>query len=225
VHDTLDVLCRWGAGLPAGHLHVVTVPPPGAAPDLLWRRFASVLGLRPEGADLSAARPNTSLGQPEAEVLRRLNLALPPERIPDWFYSVHIKEQLAHEVLAARPVTLRPRLTPQQDEWARERAGQVVAGLQRSGYDVVGSLDDLVPAPADVAERRPGAVPKDQVLDAAVAALAAVLARDYDRAGAGVDATYRVKRAVRRFSARHPAVARLRVLASRVSGRIRARRR
>ena len=38
--DPTGVLARWGAGLPAERVHLVTVPGPGAPPDTLWRRFA-----------------------------------------------------------------------------------------------------------------------------------------------------------------------------------------
>jgi hypothetical protein len=224
-HDTLAVLRRWSQGLPPGQVHVVTVPPPGSPPDLLWRRFASVIGVAAEGIDLTGARSNTSLGLPEAELLRRLNVALPRERIPDWYYFGHIKESLAHEVLARRPATLRPRLTAPQDEWARARADKVVAGLESSGYDIVGNLDELIPPRRSAPEGRPGAVPNDQVLDAAVAALAAMVSREYAAAGIPNDRSSRLKRSMRNFSARHPRVGALRVLAWRVSERSRARRR
>jgi hypothetical protein len=42
VQETPDVLARWGATLTPDHVHLITVPPPGAAPELLWLRFAEV---------------------------------------------------------------------------------------------------------------------------------------------------------------------------------------
>ncbi len=237
VHDTLAVLRRWSQGLPSSHVHVITVPPPGSPPDLLWRRFAAVLGVDPDSADLSAARPNTSIGLAEAELLRRLNAALGRDTVPDWYYAVHVKERLAHEVLAARPVTLRPRLAPRQARWAHERAATVVAGLASSGVDVVGSLDELIAPPLPPARRkRSGVAPPEAVLDAAVEALAALVRNAYDppdRLGNGEAGTARgsrpagttrLKRSLRDFTSRHPSVGRLRVLAWRLSERSRARR-
>src|SRR5579875_3045077 len=72
-HDTPEVLARWGRGLPADRVHLITVPPPDAPQDLLWRRFAGVLGLDPDAYDLEVARSNRSLGAAEAGVLRHLN--------------------------------------------------------------------------------------------------------------------------------------------------------
>ena len=45
-----DVLTRWGNGLPPARIHVVTVPPRDEPRDLLWRRFAGVVGIDPDGS-------------------------------------------------------------------------------------------------------------------------------------------------------------------------------
>ena len=89
VHDTLATLDMWSRNIPPDHVHVITVPPHGPA-DLLWVRFASVLGIDPGGIDLTEARVNPSLGVPEAEFLRRFNEALPKD-VPSWFYTRDIK--------------------------------------------------------------------------------------------------------------------------------------
>jgi hypothetical protein len=238
VHDTLDVLRRWSQGVAPEHVHVVVTPPRGAPPGLLWERFASVIGVDPASVDLSGARPNASLGLAEVEVLRRLNRALRRgERIPNWFYLDHVKERLAHDVLAERPVTSRPRLAPRQLAWARGRAAQVIAGLSESGYRIVGDLAELR-GPADDAVGTgisPRHVPRAEVLDAAVAALAATLRDRYEsgdtaeRTVAAADgwarfASPRVKRTVRELTARSRAVGRLRVLAWRLTEAVRSRR-
>jgi hypothetical protein len=233
VHDTFDVLHRWSGTLPRDHVHVVTVPPPGSPPSVLWERFASVIGIDPSTADLSTARPNASLGMAETEMLRWLNAALGPDGLPPWYYAVHVKEALAHGVLAERPVTARPQLAPDQQGWARSRAEKVVAGLQESGYDIVGTLDDLLPAPVEAAgEHRAARVRSPEVLDAAVASLAAVL-RDRYAADQGMENALvglrlkdsrSMKRALRRLTARYPALGRLRVFAWRLTERARARR-
>ena len=48
--DVPDVLARWGAGLPPERVHVVTNPPSGSAPHVLWDRFLSVFGVDPSGS-------------------------------------------------------------------------------------------------------------------------------------------------------------------------------
>lgn len=227
VHDTADVLRRWSVDLPPERVHVVTVPPPGAPPELIWQRFAAVLGVDPNRVDLSAARPNASLGLPEVEMLRRLNMALRRDGVPDWFYAVHVKEALAHGVLADRPVTLRPALAPRQHKWAQDRAAELIENVRAAGYDVVGDLSDLVPQiPGDRRASpmlvRSARTPPADVLDAAIDALADVLHREYtapagSRAGRAPNDGWvpspRTKRVARQLASRYRSVRGLRVLA------------
>jgi hypothetical protein len=218
VHDTLAVLERWGAALPPAHVHVITVPRPGAPPSLLWDRFASVVGAASVPVDLTATRPNTSLGVAEVEMLRRLNRLLPRD-LPGWFYTARVKDQIAQRVLARRPAGDRVQLPSKRRQWARERGDALVAGLQKSGYDVVGDLAELRPLPARSPRARPHEVTDKQLFDAAVNSLAAVLVDEYRRVEDGrftLDAS----------TPRHGrTVARLRGRASRMSGWSRLRRR
>jgi len=98
VHDTLAILDMWSRHIPPDHVHVITVPRQGPA-DVLWERFASVLGIDPSSIDPPPTRVNWSLGLVEVEFLRRMNEALPGE-MPDWFYTRNIKQILAHNVLS-----------------------------------------------------------------------------------------------------------------------------
>ncbi|MDT4916729.1 MAG: hypothetical protein QOH89_1429 [Pseudonocardiales bacterium] len=230
VHDTAEVLRRWSADIPAERVHIVTVPRPGGPPELIWERFASVIGVDPQGMDLSAARPNASLGLAEVEALRRLNVALGRDGLPDWFYAVHVKEALAHGVLAQRPATLRPVLRPRQADWARSRATALIADLRDAGYDVVGDLAELLPAeqpdmPGRGARKGSAAAPAQAVLDAAVAALADVLRREYaaphatGAVGAGWASSTRAKQTARRLASRYAWARGLRRLAWRVGAK------
>jgi hypothetical protein len=241
VHDTLAILGIWSAHLPAGHVHVITTPPRGAGSGLLWQRFASLLGIDPGSADLTRARPNSSLGMPEVEFLRRLNQALPDE-VPDWFYMWNVKEALAHQALAARPRDGRLVLPASRDSWAKGRAEELIAALGGSGYDLVGDLDELRPPPVTGPYASPARQPAERVLDAAVASAAALVVSQYRKAypaakpqrGPGrppglagrVEATVasspRLKRTVRELSSRFLAVRRLRILAWRALERRRA---
>ena len=73
VQEIPDILNRWGHDLPPERVHLVTVPPPGGAPDLLWKRFSQAFGLDGIDLDLEAERANPSLGVPETALIRRIN--------------------------------------------------------------------------------------------------------------------------------------------------------
>ena len=62
VQEVPDILDRWGHDLPPEHVHVVTVPPPGGSPDLLWKRFVEAFGLDGIDLQLDGERMNPSLG-------------------------------------------------------------------------------------------------------------------------------------------------------------------
>jgi hypothetical protein len=248
VHDTLAILGIWSRYLPADRIHVITTPPRGSSAGLLWERFASLIGVDPGSVDLSRGRPNASLGLPEIEFLRRLNLALPRE-VPDWFYMWNVKEAIAHKELAGQPRGGRLVLPADRDAWAKEHAEALVAGLRDSGYDLIGDLGELLPGPSAEPAARPAEQPAEQVLDAAVRAAAALVANQYQRQYAAakpkpqpqpeqgghrglaglvesaVASSPRLKRTVRELSSRYPAVRRMRIVAWRALERSRARRR
>ena len=143
VQDYVGLANRWGEGLPPSRVHVVTVPPAGAPQGLLWRRFAGLLGLEPDSFDTSTSRANTSLGLEQAELLRRVNMALGDRLALPGPYPAVVKNVLAHRVLAGRPGS-RLRLDPADIEFAVEQSGLLAKGLEAAGVDVVGSLDELV---------------------------------------------------------------------------------
>jgi hypothetical protein len=240
VHDTLEILRIWSRDLPAGCVHVITVPPRSSGSGLLWDRFASLLGVDPGAADTTRARPNTSLGLPEVEFLRRLNEKLPAE-VPGWFYMWNVKEVVAHQAFAARPAGARLVLPGSREPWAKEQADTLIAGLRDRRYDVIGDLDELRPRQGGAPYSSPGNQPAERVLDAAVDATAALVTHQYrrsfrekpqagqagrrgvtDRLESAVAGMPGVKRAVRELSSRYPAVRRLRIAAWRLLERRRA---
>lgn len=172
VHDPVRVLRRWSEVVPLERLHVVTMPGGGAAPDLLWQRFASVLEVDTGCVDTSTARPNASLGPAEVELLRRVNEAL-GSSVPLWHYTATVKEQLAHDVLAGRDDGTRLVLPDSRRQWARDRAERLIAGLRSDGYPVAGDLDDLLPVEAGTVD--PGAVTDADLVEAAVDGLAGLV--------------------------------------------------
>jgi hypothetical protein len=177
VHDTLATLNMWSRNIPPDHVHVITVPPHGP-PDLLWARFASVLGIDPACIDLTEAHVNPSLGLPEAEFLRRFNEAL-PEDVPYWFYTRDIKRILALDLLRSRPRQIHLALPPDREAWATEQSKILVAGLREAKYDIVGDLDELVPEPATGRYAGPADQSPEQLAEAAVDVAAALMHRLY----------------------------------------------
>jgi hypothetical protein len=184
VHDTLAILDMWSQHIPPDHVHVITVPPQGAT-DLLWIRFASVLGVDPGRFDLTGTRANPSLGPAEAEFLRQVNETLPPE-VPDWFYTRDIKRILALDLLQSRPRREALTLPPSRAAWAREQSEILIAGLRDAKYHIVGDLGELVPQPASRAYTGPADQPAEQLLDAAVHATAALLQHMYLEKSGGI---------------------------------------
>ena len=173
VQDYPGLARRWGAALPAAHVHIVTVPGRGAPRDLLWRRFAGLLGLPAEEFPLEV-RANESLALEQTELLRRLNLAL-GDRLPrPGPYAGVVKGSYAHRILAGRPGT-RLVLGGADLEQARQRAQAEVDALRDLGVDVVGDLDELLVADeprADVLRRE---VPEQRLLEEAVEGLIGLL--------------------------------------------------
>lgn len=175
MHDTLEILRIWGSLLPPEQVHVITTPPRDSSRGLLWERFAQVIGVDPGAVETERARSNTSLGVPEVELLRRVNVAMPAE-LPDWFYMRNVKDLLAHRALAVRPRTMgRLELPPERDKWARHYAEELVAQLAASSYDVVGELAELLPRPVNGPVVRPSDATADDMLDSAIIAITALL--------------------------------------------------
>ncbi|MBO9522525.1 MAG: hypothetical protein J7518_13380 [Nocardioidaceae bacterium] len=172
--DVEDVLARWSKVIPPEHIHVITCPPSGAERRLLLSRFCSVVGLDPATLHDADATSNISLGQPQAELLRRVNVAL-GDRFPDLRSRYW---QLAQVYLAGRilrpqagrparlPVGRRAEVEALCEEWIRY--------IEERGFDVVGDLDELRPRP-DGYETAQVEIGDSELLEVAVRALADVL--------------------------------------------------
>ncbi len=171
VQEVPDVLDRWAGTIPRERVHLVTVPPPGSSPTLLWERFATLFGIDPvEFAP--TARANASLGVPESAMIRRLNLRL-NDVLPNHHYRRFVREILVHNHLSGRPGSPRLSLSDDVYRWADDLGRSWVSELALRGYDVVGDLDDLVPGPAQPFTD-PDSADEKQVADAAIDALAII---------------------------------------------------
>lgn len=176
--DLPGVVDRWAAVAP---VTIVTVPPPGAASDLLWQRFCTATGL-PVDACAPPPAGNESLGATSSAVLRLVNESLEAAALPWASYSRHVKFGFAKTVLAARRDAEAP-IGFKVPRWLRARASSQRASLE--GARVVGSLDDLVPL--DTRGADPDRVSERDRLDASVAAIAALLSRNAGSSGQDSD--------------------------------------
>ncbi len=174
VQEIPDILDRWGHDLPPEHVHVVTVPPVGGSPELLWKRFVEAFGLDGIDLQLDGERMNPSLGSAETTLIRRINRAANEELEPA-FYRPLVRELLAHQTLSRRTRTPRLALPPDAYPWASGLEEEWIAEIQARGYDVIGDLDDLRGAPPTADYADPDHPDESLVSSAAVDALKAVL--------------------------------------------------
>ena len=169
VQEVPDVLARWAGSIPPERVHVVTVPPPGAPPLLLWQRFAGLFGIDADRFG-PTNRANASLGVPESAMVRRLNKRL-NDVLPNHHYRSLVREFLVHQNLSGRNASPRLALPPAVHSWATDLNRAWVEELSRRGYDVVGDLEELVPGePRPYVD--PDACDEQQVAEAALDALA-----------------------------------------------------
>lgn len=133
--------------------HVVTVPPKGSDPTLLWTRFASVIGVDPEVCTPPTSYIHTSLGHESTELLRLVNVTLGSRGRARAVRPV--KRELVRHLLQRdadeSPIRFNRRGMRHAARWNR----QVRAAIEASGAQVVGDLDDLWQGPV------PDDVPKD----------------------------------------------------------------
>lgn len=163
-----EIASRWAKVLGHDRLTLVTVPPQGAAPDTLWRRFADAAGFDPAGCELDV-RANPSIGLTSALVLLRLNQAYQREHgaMPP-HYDTYVKHKLAKRGMVFRSKE-EPRLGLDAS-WVVKAGESQIERLQRAGHRVVGDLFDL--RPAAVKGVHADQVTQEEVLDASIAALA-----------------------------------------------------
>lgn len=169
--DLVRIVGRWAGVVGPDRVSLVTVPPPGGDPELLWERFAEVAGRGLEGL-VSAPARNESLGAASALAVRRLNELLDAEGMS--FPEGHQlrKRLLTKQVLAARK-GVEPAVGLAVAPWVTEETERQRAGLQQLGVRLVGEWHDL--APADVPGIDPATVGEGEVTEAAIGGLAGLL--------------------------------------------------
>jgi hypothetical protein len=144
MQDIPGIAERWCRGVPPERVHVITVPGSGAAPDELWRRFCSVLGVDPDVFGGVERPTNTSMGVAGTEFIRQI-----PEFVGDGppitpeFRHPLIKILLAQKIIAQHediPIGLQAA----HRDWFIEKSVGYVDYIKRHKFDVVGDLDSLI---------------------------------------------------------------------------------
>lgn len=174
VQEVPDILDRWGSTLPPEQVHLVTVPKPGAPRDLLWQRFASVLGLDEATLAPRTNRANASLGVPETALIRRLNTQVNGLLSND-DYRFLVRELLAHRTLSLRVGSPRLGLPPAVHAWAVDLSTTWMTVLGERGYHLVGDLEELRPDPAATAFADPDHPDEADVADAGLSSVVTLL--------------------------------------------------
>jgi hypothetical protein len=136
---------RWGQADGVSDYSFVTVPAPGAPPELLMQRFAEVVGFTANGLK-PGPRANASLGAASAEALRRINVQLAERGLMFPLGARLRKHVLAKEILAARSGE-EPKIGLPVVAWVKDYAPYMVAELRGMGIEPVGEWSDLEPVP------------------------------------------------------------------------------
>ncbi len=154
---------RWSGAVGREHFTLVTVPPKGAPPHLLWERFAGVAGI-PEGVCDLEVRSNPGIDAASAMVLRALNERLEAEGFNRRDYERVVKGVLSKQGMVRRgresvPLGL-------DERWVRRRSRQELARLRELDLRVVGGIEELESRPVPGSHTRK--VTAEQQLEAAL---------------------------------------------------------
>jgi len=168
--DVPVILRKWGKLVSSERVHLVTVPPEGSDPELLWQRFCSVLDL--DGTSfLQPRHTNDSLGVVSAGLMQRVNVRAIDQGVADADYKQLFQGTLAIDILAGkRGAEEAIAVSEEVDAWIRARAERTVKDLRRLDINVVGRVEDLLPGSA-LEGREPDDVDDAELLDACVDAL------------------------------------------------------
>ena len=186
LHDGPEVLARWADVVGPARVHLIVGPPASAPADLLWERFAAVLGVDPGRYDVAVEPVNVSLGWAQTELLQRVNARVGGTAL-EHRYDELVGAVLVEGVLRQHGDPTRVRLPRDRLAWLAARSEQVVAALASSGYDVVGDPDELLAEPELLDPAPTAPMPSDIALDVSADVVVALLGQVgewADRAGA-----------------------------------------
>ncbi len=153
--DSPGILRRFLSRLPSEQVRLVTVPPSGGDPDVLWHRFSTACGMA--GAQtVPGDVSHESLGAASAEIMRLLNVTQAVDAMPVMDYKRTVNHALSRHTLAPRRGEEPGLSLPERHrEWADQQASQVVDAIDAMDIEVIGDLDDLRPRSVLQGLRRP----------------------------------------------------------------------
>jgi hypothetical protein len=193
------VLSNWGAIVPPERVHLIVLPRSGGD---VWESFSGVIGAEPSWAPRQTDRRNASLGAGEATMLRQLNKRLKGVGLDRETHRSLVLNAIVYDTLSERdgsPISL----PPESYEWANGVAKEWVDWVSVSGIDVIGDLDDLLPAPpSDDVWNDPDRPGPRAVRDAAIDSLVGVILEAAHRPDPGARLSRRAVRAARRLARR-----------------------
>lgn len=131
---------RWSGVVGTENVVLVTAPPKGAPANLLWERYAGVVGIDPASCDLEVTS-NPSLGLASTLVLRQLNEALADKPLKRSEYHSRVKRVLAKQGMAQH--RREEPVLGLDESWVYARSEKEIAALRKTGCPVVGDLAEL----------------------------------------------------------------------------------
>jgi hypothetical protein len=162
----------WADGLPPERVHIVTVPPAGSDPRLLWRRFCAVLGVDPDAYAAVPEGANPSLGASQATLLQRVNAAL-PRGFKQPSFLRFVKHGMVETSLTVAGRDAQVAMPAVYADVVRARTEQITSYIVERGWHVVGDLGELTP----LASRAQSDPSPELMLDAAVEVIVDLLGR------------------------------------------------
>ena len=171
--DVEGVLARWATLVPPPRVHVLPVPRVDDPRPAIWAELGRLVGFDASAFPLGARTSQPALGSTEVAVLRGVNEAI-DDQIDGQLRRTVVKRYFAERVLGSTearltrvPADLYDDLVVLAERWQKS--------IANSGYDVRGSLDDLIPAKPAKGGVAPDDVRKSDRLRSTTDALAQVL--------------------------------------------------
>lgn len=171
-----DIASRWSGAVGRDHFTLITVPPKGAPPGVLWERFASVAGIPADLCDTSV-RSNPGIDAASALVLRELNVRLTEDGFDRQDYEWIVKGALAKRGLVKRGRETVP--LGMNERWIRRASRQELDKLRDLDPRVVGDIGELESKP--VPGVHTSQVTAEQQLEAALDGMAFLVTQQAKR--------------------------------------------